>query len=259
MIDPKYIELMNKEIDGLCSDRESADLKGYLKEHPEAASYYKGLCSVARMFGEVGQLEPPAGLRNRIFSRVFGEGARTVETRPEPSFFDVLRLTFNRKFAYAFAAGLVIGICLFTALFRTAPTGVQGDLDHLYGTLATKGRFGEVLRAGPIEFELDSVSGCMNLQYTSDTIVGALKLSSKSRIRVVFEYPAELTFEGLRAVGSRDYALEVAENTAELTHVGSCDYVAVFKGSTEACPVIELKIFSGGDLLLEKAILLGRK
>ncbi|KPJ60903.1 MAG: hypothetical protein AMJ46_04215 [Latescibacteria bacterium DG_63] len=259
MIEEKYIELMHREIDGVCSEGESAQLRGYLKENPEASRYFEELSAIARMFNSVEELEPPAELRENIFSAVFGRARETRERESSASLFDVFRLTFNRKFAYAFTAGLVVGICLFALLFRAAPSRVPGDLDHLYGTLATKERQAQVFTAEPIDFDLPAASGSLQIQYTSDTILATFSLLSESRIRAVFEYPDNLHFEGLRASDNRDYAFNVTGNKAELIHIGNRDYVAVFKGSLETRTAVDMRIFADGSLLFERTILLGRE
>jgi hypothetical protein len=148
---------------------------------------------------------------------------------------------------------------LFALLFKGAPSRVPGDLDHLYGTLATTERQAGFRTADPINFDVPEVSGSLHIQHTSDTIVATMKLSSESRVRIVFEYNDDFRFEGLRALDNRDYALRVTSSRAELTHVGSRDYVAVLKGSLETQATIGMKIFAEGSLLFEEAILLGRK
>lgn len=259
MIDDKYIELMHREIDGQCSERERAELEAYLKENPEANRHYEELMAVARMLGSVEELEPPPELRESIFSAVFDRTGRREEKETSVSFVEALRLTFNRKFAYAFTAGLVVGICLFALLFRAVPSRVPGDLDHLYGTLATTERQAGLFTTDPIDFSLPEVSGSLHIQHTSDAVVVTVKVSSESRVQIVFEYKDDFHFEGLRALDNRDYALRVTSNRAELTHVGSREYVAVLKGCLETQTTIGLKVLAEGSLLFEEAILLGRK
>jgi hypothetical protein len=259
MIDEKYIELMHREIDGDCSGGERSQLKAYLKDNPEANRLYEELTAVTRMFGDVEQLEPPAELRESIFSAVFGRVRETGKEERFASFKDVFRLTFNRKFAYAFTAGLIVGICLFALLFRDGPSRAPGDLDHLYGTLATRDRQVELSTAEPVEFTLPGVSGFLQAQYTSEMIIATLNLSSESSIRVVFECAEGISFDGLRAPGNRDFTLNVTGNRAELVHAGDRQYVAVFKGSLRAKPAVDMKIFADESLLFETSVLLGRR
>jgi hypothetical protein len=259
MIEDRYIELMHKEIDGVCSEKERVELRAYLKESPEASRQYEQLVAIARMFSDIKELEPPPQLRENLLSAVFGKFGERKEREPSLSLIEVFRLTFNRKFAYAFTAGLVVGICLFALLFRAVPSMVPGDLDHLYGTLATRERQADLFSADPIEFNLPEISGSLYIQHTSDKIVVTMNLSSESRVRIVFEYNDNFRFEGLMALDNRDYALMVTSNSVELTHIGSRNYVAVLKGPLTTRTAVDMKVFAEDNLLFEKAILLGRE
>jgi hypothetical protein len=43
MIEPKFIEMMNMELDGVLSERDRADLREYLSSSPDASEYFEGL------------------------------------------------------------------------------------------------------------------------------------------------------------------------------------------------------------------------
>jgi hypothetical protein len=47
MIDERYIELINKELDGLNTESESKELEQFLSENDEALQYYDGLLHAA--------------------------------------------------------------------------------------------------------------------------------------------------------------------------------------------------------------------
>ncbi len=47
MIEERYVELINKELDGLNTESESQELEKYLSENVEALTYYEDLLRTA--------------------------------------------------------------------------------------------------------------------------------------------------------------------------------------------------------------------
>ncbi len=66
MIDERMAELMQREIDGVVSSKDSAELHRYLAENPQALAYYEELREVDRALSIGGCAAPPADLKDAI-------------------------------------------------------------------------------------------------------------------------------------------------------------------------------------------------
>jgi len=258
MIDNKYIELMNGELDGVNSAEESLELKNYLERHPEARRYYEELVELVQMLGRAEDVEPPPELREIILTSISQKREEFERKSLFSSALEAFRHNFRREYAYAFAAGIIVGICLFAILSHIGPGGRPSDLDDFYGTLGIKSRAEQLIGTEPIEFEFPEVSGSAHVKYSKDIILTELSLSSDSEISVVFQYDENVRFEGLRTLAGVDHKINVTEKMLELTHNGISDYVIILKGANQADNLVSIKIKTGRGLLLEKSIDLRR-
>ena len=74
MIDERMIELMHGEIDGVLPSGEIAELHRYLDTHPEARTFYQGLCEVDCALRAGGGTEPPENLEESLVTRARSSG-----------------------------------------------------------------------------------------------------------------------------------------------------------------------------------------
>ncbi|NIO02263.1 MAG: hypothetical protein GTO42_08980 [Candidatus Latescibacteria bacterium] len=261
MIPDKYIELINQEIDGVNSPKESLELKQYLEKNPEGKRCYEELRELCGVFREVKEVAAPPNLRELILSAIsrqdaipdVDEGRRGFIASALAGF----RFGFKKKYAYIFAAGLIAGIVLFTVLSRIAPPPTPDDLEKLYGTISLEKSAMGVATVVPVDFELASVSGSARFRYMTGAIMTELNLSSEAPIEVVFEYDEKVSFDGFRALDKGIYDIRVAENSAELSHLGDGNFLLIFKDGFQS-PIM-MKIFSEGDLVFEESVYPGRK
>ncbi len=258
MIEERYIELMNGEIDGVNSPAESEALETYLGSHAEARRNYDELRRLAEMFDETAALEPPGELRERILSAI-SERERPIE---RPGIREILTAPFHakprRKLGLAFCAGLVIGLLIFAAIAKFGTLGTPGDIELFTGTLRIDpGK--RILSAEPLDFDLREVSGHARISYTDERILAELELSSRSEIEVIFNYEKDIHLEGLTVSGPGSHTTETKARETRLTHTGDRDYVFVFRNYKGTMVPINITIRAGKDRLLEETILPRRK
>ena len=63
-------ELINKEIDGVLTPREVAELRKHLEKNAAAAKLNQELHALARRLAEIPQVDPPAHLKKHILNKV---------------------------------------------------------------------------------------------------------------------------------------------------------------------------------------------
>jgi hypothetical protein len=125
MIEERFIELMNGEIDGANSREESLELKRYLDTLPEAKRYYEDLKAVTQMFDQAEELTPPPYLRKTILTSIFEREGEEERKSVFTSVLAGIRLTFSRQYAYSFTAGIIAGILLFAIFSWIVPGDIQ--------------------------------------------------------------------------------------------------------------------------------------
>ena len=175
MIDEKRIALINAELDGENSPRESATLRTILAEDPDARAAFEDLSRLAGMLDAVPRVEPPPELKAGILRAV--RPAASPRPAPRVGWWEALAHAFriHGRFAwgYGFAAGLVLGL-LGLILFRGGMTDLDRsafvgsmrplssmtlldaqsvDQDGVAGSLETRAGDGEVI----LRIQLDTV------------------------------------------------------------------------------------------------------
>ncbi len=272
----ELIEQMNREIDGLNSPKESAELKKLLRGNSEAEKYYRELMFVASVLNRVPEVEPPTGLKDSILNSIFGEeaGARTkardagvaaeavtaagVRTRAgrvrrPASVLDVLHIRWEPRLAYVLAACLAVGLFLFVLFWRVVPGRAPRDLEALYGSIVSRQETGQLLVVQPIIFALEGVSGDFHVRYEAKRILAALDLHSDSGIQVFFDYSKDVSLKSITALNKCQYNAKAGDGKFELTHSGDCRYVIVLEDMGGTHSPILLRVIRGGNLLLEEA------
>ena len=256
MIDKRYIELINGEVDGANTPEESSELRRYLEGHSEAQRYYEELREIGRTFAEMKDVDPPRDLKGAILASV----ARMKRRPQRESYLARIRERLmpqaRPRYAFAFVTGVLIGFCVFALSSVVMLRGTVSQADRLYGTLTTR-RQAEIISSECIPFDLPELYGGACIEHSTAIIQANLDLSTHEEIRVVFEYDDEIHFEGLRALDESDHTMHVEGNRAELTHLGECDYVLVFSDGRSSGSPLHMSITAAGNLIFEKSIVPG--
>lgn len=248
MIDEKYIELMNLEIDGVIPDKDRHELERYLDSHPDALEYYNALRNTATMLDGTEEIDPPAALSRDIIESIF-EGnseakGRCLSTR------GVSRRTFRWRPGFAFAAGIITGLFLFASALLFVMRSPDGE-EKFYGTIAGWNDTA-VLRTAVIDGP--GVQGSVRTRRSGDRIVAELEIWSPGEIIVQFIHGEEIRFEGLRTGRPGNPRISVFSDRIELALIGEGEYVIGLNDISGSRSPIDLRITSNGEVLFEERI-----
>ena len=155
MIDKKYIELMNKEIDRVITPGEKQELHNYLSVNEAARNYYDGLLSAVDYAENLADFNPPENLKKRIMNSI-DFSLYESKTRSKKTLSFLWGLKF--KYAYTFAAGLLAAILIYT--FFTLNSGKVNN-DEIYGTI---GAAGNIKTIQEIQLNFSDISGKIELK-----------------------------------------------------------------------------------------------
>jgi hypothetical protein len=248
MIDDKYIELMNLEIDGVISDEDRHELERYLESHPDALEHYTALRNTAVMLDGTEMIEPPAALSRDIIESIFERHSeakgRCLSTG------GVSRRTFRWRPGFAFAAGIITGLFLFASALLFVMNSPPGE-ENLYGTIAglndTAVQWTTVID-GP------GVQGSVRTRRSGETIVAELEIWSSDEILVQLIHGDEIHFEGVLARRPGTPRISVLPGRIELAVSGECEYIIGMNDRSVHRSPIDLRITSSGEVIFEKRI-----
>jgi hypothetical protein len=271
VIPDKYIELIHQEIDGTNTPKQSAELRDYMKQHPEGLHCFNELNELTRSFTKMGQIDPPPQLRSLILARIAASSMHPAHaadadsdqnpwvgslTRDSSS---VARRWGNRwNLGIAFAAGLVVGLFLVGALMKGLPGTSPYDLDKLRGTITSSSGQADFIEQIPIDGGDDSLTGSATVHKAGERIMTGLELQSAESVQVVFTYSDNVRFDGVKALNDENYTINI-ENGSTSLHLSGTVQAAVFLTQTDRAPAhVSMKILSAENTIFEKALLSGR-
>ena len=257
MIDEKHVVAMNKEIDGMNTQEESARLRDFLGSHDEARAYFEDLSNLGNMLSGVQMVEAPPTLKAGIMSTIHEKqqiGARPVAP-PKETWFDTMRGGFQHPsrwaFGFSFAAGVAFGIIGYAA-FGDGLSPPSPIADHRFaGSMAPFEASAPVDR---LEFDEAGVTGHIETRSVSDRFLTKIAVNSERDLEIVIEFDGNvLSPIGFEQETPGAAEIAVGAERVRLSHRGSNVYVFTMGYPAMTASEVQVKFYSGG-LLFEKAL-----
>jgi len=134
--DRELQQLMNAEMDGVATARESARLRSILETRPDARSQFERLRGVVTALEHLEMEEPPASLKQDVLRAVRTNAAPA----PEPSGWIASLAAwmsggFVARQAFSFAAGAALGVLVFAILTGNPMSRPGGDFRSWTGAM----------------------------------------------------------------------------------------------------------------------------
>jgi hypothetical protein len=225
MIDEKYIELINAEIDGELAAEQRPELSRYLLEHPEARVLRDDLRRLCGALDDVAPVPPPADLGPAILGALpaHAPASRRAAWWAAPAL----------RYAAAFGGGLIVS----AIAFQSGVDGRSGpDASELAGTMAGPQVAGPRGAAGRVEVNLQQVSGRVDLYRRAGGLVLEFDLAVRQPVEIVAANGGrEVRLSGLGAAG----------------RTGGQRYAVVLPDAGTAGEAVDLRFYAGGALIHE--------
>lgn len=176
MIEPKYIELMNRDIDNIISASDRDFLNRYLESNAEANSIYQELIETENLLDRIPEREPSESLKQRILNSIdFNKYA----ARKKKGVFEYFTNTFTASFALGFAASIILlSIVLITSNF---------NFSSISNTLGTMG-VNESEQMQSVNVSLKDITGKVNFSRNDNQFVVSINLDLIKDCSVSIEY-----------------------------------------------------------------------
>src|ERR1039457_7000151 len=107
MVDQKYFELINKEIDNTISASEKELLDRYLKSNPEACVMSQELAETEKLLDKMPDKDPSVSLKQRILNSIDFDRYGYKKKRSIAGYFSAAFSGPRKKLTTSFAFGLL--------------------------------------------------------------------------------------------------------------------------------------------------------
>ena len=217
----KLIGLIQKDIDGQLSDRESAALARRLAEDPQAAAVHDGLKRLSHELSGQPSEPPPPTLRPAIM--------RAIEQRENQSLGRPVTQAARRALdplfgswrpAHAFAIGTVAGIALMlVTVFMVWPSSVSES--GLTGTMARTMEKPLFSRVADVQFAGADTRGVITTERSGAFSVVTVSLNTAGDVVAALAFGDDsVRLAGVRPTEGRIDDVQVVDNTVSVRAVG---------------------------------------
>jgi hypothetical protein len=251
----RVLELINREIDGLNSPKESEELSEYLARDRDAAFLFEDLKRVSTIVGGAEPVEPPRNLRANILNSI--DPKRYAEKRrlnPLTILVNFLPQRASLRYALVFSFGIVLGVVIYGLL---SDLGKQGSVESttLYGTMRLDRASEAFEPADNLEISLQNVQGSVSTKHGRGLVSVELALQSQQEVETVLQFdPHSLSFVGLQQLDYTGNNINIGGNAVQVRNTGDNKYVFFFSEKAQSPKPMDFKILSSGSLLYEKAL-----
>ncbi len=230
MIDKKYIELINKEIDGVITKVEQERLHSYLSTNPEAQNFYDELHQTSELLSKIPKLEPSPHIKTYVMNSI--DLKRYVKAKKPfrfKSFVPNLLTKPIPKLAYAFALGILVGILVYSVLLENVISKRGLEVTDFYGTIGVDEKSGfKTIRNMPIA--LPEINGTIVIKRLENIVVIETDLSSLKATDIRIEYDeSHLQFSHFTSGSRSKIAFDFGGNDVRASALGDIRYRLFFK------------------------------
>ena len=257
MLDEKYLALIQGELDGANSPKQSAKLKAYLAANAEAQKLHEELAAMFAILQEVKPVEPPAHLQHAIMNslpprREPARGSRNFLSQAAAWLTSRLEL----KHAFSFAGGLAVGVALFALFFQGKEQNELTDWSKLYGMMGAPQAAPQPQSANSLEIRHSEASGVINLKHADETLVAEITLTAQQPLDLFISYDANaLEFKSFALLeASEPIAVDLHTGRIKLSHAGEKHYALIFASRGAALPTVSFQLMRAGKVLFEDKI-----
>ena len=251
-MDPKYVDLINAEIDGEISEEDRALLEQFLAENAEARAFRDDLAGLCAELDSVGLIEPPEHLKHSIIDAVTRQRSTKPASAPA-GWRSMLGMLFSGtvpRYALSFAAGALFTYALISSdrISRQAFDDVTG----LVGTISQPDFTAQLSNEHEIRLALNELAGSVNLNRADPLLILDFDLASQEPIEIVANFDdRDIWFNGFAQLESEGTSIAAESGRVTVRMVGQRRYAVYLYNTAHDATTIGLRFYSGGTLIHE--------
>jgi hypothetical protein len=254
MVDPRYIELINRKIDDSLNEAERAELEQYLATSPEARTLHDDMMRLSSLPELLPPVDPPRELKRDILNAIAESKRRVAVPRRSEGFWHVLRARFEYKLAYSFAAGLLLGAAVIALSMSNLAHREDLRPTDLVGTIIAGQDQEQARMLDEGSFDQETFSGTVHTSTLDGHVIIQLDIQSSREATIAFEFKPEfVAFEAFRQATPYSGAVEISPEGMRFTQTGKNEYVFVLKRVSMLETEVSCQIQSG-QLIFQRSI-----
>lgn len=241
MLNERTLALLNQEVDGTNTPKESEKVRSLLAKDPEARKVFDSLKELAVLLKSTPSVEPPSTLKSRILSSLPAPRHHQPAARfPLFAMIATLREQSHWRTGLTFAGGAIAGILAFVLLNGTPPETTQ-----LVGTIGS--RQSTAVESSSAEIELSEVRGSLSARREDGLIRSTATLDASQEISFVLVFDeARLQFDRYSSSGQTPSQLRILPGRLELTVAGHAECEFIFRTNADDRVSLNGEVIIGG-------------
>ena len=259
-IDPKYVDLINAEIDGEISAEDRILLEEHVAQDPDARALRDELSDLCAKLDGVEFIPPPAHLRHVILNTVSPQiDSQTTSGRGH---WRVMMGTLFGgsvpRYAMSFAAGAVLTYT-FISSDRISRQALD-DVTDLVGTISQPEFTGEKSAEARILLTLNEIAGSVHLNSVGSIMILDFDLVARGPIEIVASFSdLDIWFNGFAQLESNGTTITAEAGQVRVRMEGQRRYAVYLNNDSHSAATISLRFYSGGTLIHEDELRFGDK
>ena len=239
MVEERYIDMMQAEIDGLLSEEDARELRRYLDTHGEANQYYEELRGSVRALSSLPQVDPPPSLKSDIMRAIRRAQPQRRSVRDRIREIFESRVAFN--YVYALSAGIVIGVALYGMIAGLDKGGPSSS--DVSGSLVLTPPAAAYQRVDEQPIDTLGITGMIRTRSFEKSHIAECVLQSGEQVRGVIEFePRALCLAGFSQTEGTPEEIGVEQNRIVLTSTGSNSYLFLFESRLDSTAAQVLRV-----------------
>ena len=244
MIDKKYIELMNKEMDNSISKDEKVALHNYLSNNNDAKEYYNELRLTNDYLDALPDPDPSENLKKYIVNSIDFSRYSTSDNRK--NFWDFLYLP-KFKYAYIFTAGIIAGIIILSIYTNTF--NYKDNDNSTSGTIGVENIKSELIKEIPLKFS--DISGKIELLKAGNNFSVNANFNSAQKFDFVIKYGNDVEFQSVNPKSVSNIEFSNGENSIKTTSEGVQQYRFLFSKRGDKVSSIHIQLIKSDNIVYQ--------
>jgi hypothetical protein len=250
-IEPKYVELMNADLDSEISDAERIDLSKYLEANPEAEKFRSELAELCGSLDEMGQVEPPPHLKYAILDSA---------QKPRPAKRDSGGFGWQQlsglpvlRHAVTFAAGAFLTFALISS--NQISDQAFDDVTGLVGTISESAP--EATGQNTIRLTSNEIAGIVSVQAAGSLNVIDFNIAAEGPVEIVAEFSDhDLWFKGFAQLESDNARILADEGVVRMHIQGRNRYALYLQHTNDIDTPVNFRFYAAGNLIHEAQLVI---
>jgi len=243
MTEKDYIDLMHREVDGLLSETEKVKLQQYLNKNPRFNDLYQEIIQTADLANRIDDVDPPLNLKKNILNSIDSNRYHTNDAvgRERSLLLDWFT-SKNSRVVLAFAAGLLVGIILYSVFIIDAGQNQQLNNLNFYGTIGIPENVNFKM-LDQISHESSALNGHIRLFKYDAIIWFEINLTPTTQCDLIFSFDQSiLRFSDLKPLDYTQTMIDNGQSNLKITLYEPSRFLLLFTQLTPENTLLDLKI-----------------